>query len=138
MTSAIIETGGKQYKVAVGQLIKIEKLDAEVGSTITFDRVLAVVDGETVTLGAPTIATTVSGEVVDQGKAKKIRVFTFKSKKRQRRTLGHRQTVTTVRIDAIGEKAKKEAAPKAEAKAAPKAATKAAPKAKAPAKKATK
>jgi large subunit ribosomal protein L21 len=128
MTSAIIETGGKQYKVAVGELVKIEKLNAEVGSSITFDRVLAVVTDGTVEMGTPTVATTVSAEVVEQGKGKKIRVFTYKSKKRQRRTLGHRQSVTTVRIAAIGEKAKKTEA-KAEATPKPKAAAKkAAPK----------
>lgn len=102
MTSAIIETGGKQYRVMPGQLVQIEKLNAEVGSTVTFDRVLAVMDGDKVELGAPTVSTTVSAEVVEQGKGKKIRIFTYKSKKRQRRTLGHRQSITTVRIAAIG------------------------------------
>ncbi|HSI20542.1 MAG TPA: 50S ribosomal protein L21 [Verrucomicrobiae bacterium] len=112
MTSAIIKTGGKQYKVTVGQLVKIEKLDAEVGNTVTFDQVLAVVEDGTMKIGNPLIAAqSVTAEVVEQGKGKKIRVFTYKSKKRQRRTLGHRQMVTTVRINAIGG-AKKEA-PKA-------------------------
>ncbi len=113
MTSAIIETGGKQYRVTVGQLVKIEKLDAEVGNTVTFDRVLAVVEDGTMKIGTPLIAAeSVTAEVVEQGKGKKIRVFTYKSKKRQRRTLGHRQMVTTVRINAIGA-ATKEAPKKA-------------------------
>lgn len=102
MTSAIIETGGKQYRVQPGQLIKIEKLSATVGSTVTFDRVLAVMEDGTTELGHPTVATVVSAEVVEQGKGKKLRVFTFKSKKRQKRTLGHRQLVTTVLIGKIG------------------------------------
>jgi large subunit ribosomal protein L21 len=116
MTSAIIETGGKQYRVTPGQLVKIEKLTADVGSTVTFDRVLAVMDGDTVELGSPMLNTTVSAEVIDHSKGKKIRVFTYKSKKRQRRTLGHRQTITTVRIAAIGT-AKQEASTEKSAKA---------------------
>ncbi len=114
MTSAIIQTGGKQYRVTAGQLVKIEKINAEVGEVVTFDQVLAVIDGEEVTLGTAN-GIVVSGEVIEQGKGKKIRVFTYKSKKRQRRTLGHRQLVTIVRIDSIGANA----APKAAA-AAPK------------------
>jgi large subunit ribosomal protein L21 len=113
MTSAIIQTGGKQYTVTPGQLVKIEKLTAEVGAAVTFDHVLAVIEDGKVELGNPTVNTVVSAEVVEQGKGKKIRVFTYKSKKRQRRTLGHRQTITTVRISAIGAAAvEKPAAPK--------------------------
>lgn len=116
MTTAIIATGGKQYRVTVGQLVQVEKLDAAVGSTVTFDQVLAVVEGGVMEVGNPTVAQVVTGEVVEQKKDKKIRVFTYKSKKRQRRTLGHRQPLTVVRIASIGvPKAapKKEAEPKA-------------------------
>lgn len=124
MTSAIIETGGKQYRVTPGQLVQIEKLTATVGSTVTFDRVLAVIDGDKVELGAPTVQTTVSAEVVEHGKGKKIRIFTYKSKKRQRRTMGHRQSLTWVKISAIGASAAAEKPAKAPAKkaTAPKAA----------------
>lgn len=120
MTSAIIETGGKQYHVTPGQLLQIEKLEATIGDTITFDRVLLVVDNGNVEVGSPTVNTVVTAEVIDQIKGKKLRVFTYKSKKRQRRTLGHRQLHTTVRIASIGAP-KKEVAPKAEkAEATPK------------------
>lgn len=103
MTSAIIQTGGKQYRVTPGQVIKIEKLEAEVGSTVVFDRVLVVSHEGSLSVGTPFVADeTVSAVVLEQGKGKKIRVFTYKSKKRQRRTLGHRQRFTAVRIEAIG------------------------------------
>ena len=102
-TSAVIETGGKQYRVNPGQGISIEKLDGEVGSKITFDRVLLVVDGKESHVGAPHLTShSVTGEVVEQGKGKKVRVFTFKSKKRQKRTLGHRQLFTKVKILTVG------------------------------------
>ena len=131
MPSAIIETGGKQYRVDPGQIVTIEKLELEVGATVTFSKVLMVIDGAKTTFGTPTVANlSVVGEVVEQGKGEKIRVFTYKSKKRQRRTLGHRQSLTKVKIVSIGEPEKKEkpavekAAPKTAVKAAPKAAAK--------------
>jgi len=130
MNRAVIETGGKQYRVEPGQIIAIEKIEAKVGSTLTFDKVLMVADDKTVEVGSPLLTSfSVTGEVIEQGKGDKIRVFTYKSKKRQRRTLGHRQLETRVKITAIG-------APKAE-KAEVKPATKPAAKAstKAPAKK---
>jgi large subunit ribosomal protein L21 len=131
MTRAIIETGGKQYHVSSGQTITIEKLTAEVGSVVHFDRVLMLATDADVRLGAPYLTgETVSGEVIAQTKGKKIRVATYKSKKRQRRVLGHRQLVTKVCIGAIGTAAPATAATDAQPKAVkPKAAPKkAAPK----------
>ena len=103
MKYAIIETGGKQYRVTEGDVIFVEKLDAEAGASITFDKVLAVTgDGES-TFGAPYIdGVSVKGTVVKQGKNKKIRVYKMKPKKGYRRTQGHRQPYTKVEIGAIG------------------------------------
>ena len=103
MKYAIIETGGKQYRVTEGDVIFVEKLDAEAGASITFDKVLAVTgDGES-TFGAPYIdGVSVKGTVVKQGKSKKIRVYKMKPKKGYRRTQGHRQPYTKVEIGAIG------------------------------------
>jgi large subunit ribosomal protein L21 len=99
---AVIVTGGKQYQVAAGKTITIEKLLTETGQTVTFDQVLMVHNGSKTTLGSPTVkGATVTGEVVDQFRGEKIRVFTYKSKKRQRRTLGHRQSLTKVKITAV-------------------------------------
>lgn len=115
MTSAIIQTGGKQYRVIPGQLLQIEKLEGEVGSILTFDKVLLVSDGATVTVGAPFVSgQVVTAEVMAQGRGKKIRVFTYKSKKRQRRTMGHRQSITTIKVSTIGAQAKSEKAVAAE------------------------
>jgi len=100
---AIIVTGGKQYRVAEGDLLFIEKLPVEAGEVVTFDQVLAVVSDEGEALiGTPTVAgATVTGKVVKNGKAKKIRVFKYKAKKNIRRRQGHRQPYTQVQIDAI-------------------------------------
>ena len=103
MKHAIIVTGGKQYRVAEGDVIFVEKLDAEEGASITFDQVLAVIDGETSTFGAPFVdGASVPGNVIKQGKGKKIRVYKMKPKKGYRRTQGHRQPYTKVEIGAIG------------------------------------
>ena len=103
MKYAIIETGGKQYRVTEGDVIFVEKLDAEAGAAITFDKVLAVTgDGES-TFGAPYVdGVSVKGTVVKQGKSKKIRVYKMKPKKGYRRTQGHRQPYTKVEIGSIG------------------------------------
>lgn len=102
MASAVIVSGGKQYRVNLGDVIAVEKLEEEVGAKITFKQVLMVVDGADTHFGTPTIDShVVTGEVMEQMKAPKIRVFTFKSKKRQRRTLGHRQQMTKVKILSI-------------------------------------
>ena len=103
MKHAIIVTGGKQYRVAEGDVIFVEKLDAEEGASVTFNKVLAVIDGDTSSFGAPYLdGTAVSGKVLKQGRGKKIRVFKMKPKKGYRNTKGHRQPYTKVEIGAIG------------------------------------
>lgn len=99
---AIVKTGGKQYKVSQGDILRFEKLDGEVGAPVTFDQVLMVADGDQVTLGQPMVTdAVVNGQIVEQGKAKKILVFKYKRRKGYRRTQGHRQQFTAVRIDSI-------------------------------------
>lgn len=99
---AIIETGGKQYRVSEGDVLTIEKLDANEGDAVQFDRVLTVVKDGSVTLGKPVVAgATVTGKVVAQGKGKKILVFKYKAKSNYRRRQGHRQPFTKVVIEKI-------------------------------------
>lgn len=99
---AIIKTGGKQYKVQEGQTLHVEKLEGTEGSEIEFTDVLMYSDGENVTLGAPTIdSAIVKGQIIDQGKGKKVIVFKFKRRKGYRRFKGHRQSYTAVKIDSI-------------------------------------
>lgn len=125
---AVIKTGGKQYRVAQDDLIKIEKLTAEPGETVTFDEVL-MVGGETATaIGSPVVdGASVVAEVVDQGRHRKIIIFKKRRRQNSRRRNGHRQSFTLVKITDIltgGAKAapkKKAAAPKAEKAATPKA-----------------
>ena len=101
---AIIVTGGKQYRVAEGDVIFVEKLDVEAGETVKFDRVLAVIDEDKAVFGTPVVENAVvSGNVVKNGKSKKIRVYKMKPKKGYRRTQGHRQPYTKVQISAIGD-----------------------------------
>src|SRR3954451_20022598 len=98
---AIIETGGKQVRVEEGQAIYIEKLNAEAGETVTFDKVLFV-GGDNVKVGAPLVeGATVTAKVVKQGRGKKITVFKYKSKKNYRRKQGHRQPYTKLLIEEI-------------------------------------
>lgn len=98
---AIIETGGKQLKVEEGKTIVIEKLAAEAGETVTFDKVLFVA-GDDTKVGTPVVeGATVTGKVVEQGRAKKIIVFKFKKRKNYRRKQGHRQPFTKVTIEKI-------------------------------------
>ncbi len=100
--TAIIVTGGKQYKVAEGDTLFIEKLPVEAGDTVTFDQVLAVIDGETATFGTPVVeGASVEASVVKNGKGKKIRVFKYKPKKGYRKRQGHRQPYTKVTIGKI-------------------------------------
>ena len=100
---AIIVTGGKQYRVAEGDVVFIEKLPVDAGETVTFDQVLAVIDENGSNFGTPTVSgATVTASVVKNGKAKKVRVFKMKSKKGYRNTKGHRQPYTQVKIDKIG------------------------------------
>jgi large subunit ribosomal protein L21 len=109
---AIFENGNKQYKVSVGDTVKVEKLSAEVGATVTFP-VLLTADETGVKAGKEVEALNVTAEVVSQGKEKKIIVFKYKAKKNERKKQGHRQPFTAVKITAIGEvKAEKKAAAK--------------------------
>ena len=99
---AIIKTGGKQYRVAEGDVIRIEKLSAEEGEGVTFDEVLTVVDGDIVKVGRPLVeGAKVTGKVQAQGKDKKILVFKYKAKSNYRRRQGHRQPFTKVVIEKI-------------------------------------
>ena len=98
---AIIATGGKQYKVAEGDSIKNEKIDAEIGSSVTFDQVLAVNNAE-LSIGCPTVeGATVSATVEKVGKGKKVIVYKYKSKTGYHKKNGHRQLYTQVKIDKI-------------------------------------
>ena len=98
---AIIATGGKQYKVSVGDVIKVEKLKAEEGETVTFDEVLAV-GGDTLTVGNPTVEkASVAGKVLKQGRGKKVIVYKYKNKSGYHKKNGHRQAYTEVQIDKI-------------------------------------
>ena len=97
---AIIATGGKQYKVSEGDEIRVEKLDAEVGSAVTFDQVVAVSDGS-LKVGADVASATVTGTVVSQGKGKKVIVYKYKRKTGYHKKNGHRQAYTQVKIDKI-------------------------------------
>ena len=99
---AIIETGGKQYKVAEGDTLFIEKLPVESGETVTSDKVLAVIDGDKITVGTPVVAgAKVDASVVKNGKGKKIRIFKYNAKKGYRKRQGHRQPYTKVTIGKI-------------------------------------
>ena len=99
---AIIVTGGKQYKVSEGDIIYIEKLNAEEGTTVTFDQVIAVSGNDGLKVGAPTVAgATVTATVVKNGKAKKIYVLKYKAKKNEKKKIGHRQPYTKVQIQTI-------------------------------------
>ena len=98
---AVIATGGKQYKVSVGDEVFVEKLDGSEGDTITFDEVLAVNDDKELKVGSALSAAKVSGEIVKQGKDRKINGFKYKAKKGYRRRKGHRQPHTRVKITAI-------------------------------------
>lgn len=98
---AVIETGGKQYQVNEGDVIFIEKLPVEADETVTFDKVVAV-GADSLTVGTPYVdGATVTAKVLKNGKAKKIRVFTYKPKKSKKRAMGHRQPYTQVRIESI-------------------------------------
>ena len=96
---AVIETGGKQYKVNEGDTVFVEKLAAEDGAEVVFDKVLVAGEGADVKVGAPTVdGAKVTAKVVRSGKSKKITVFTYKPKKNEKRKMGHRQPYTKVEI----------------------------------------
>ena len=97
---AIIATGGKQYKVSEGDIIKVEKLNAEAGDTVTFDQVIAVSDGA-LKVGADVAKSSVSATVVEQGRARKVIVYKYKRKTGYHKKNGHRQAYTKVKIDKI-------------------------------------
>jgi large subunit ribosomal protein L21 len=100
---AIIETGGKQYKVQNGDIIYVEKLAVEQDQTVTFDKVIAVSDDNGIKVGDPYVSgLTVEGTVLKNGKGKKITVFTYRPKKSSKRKLGHRQPYTKIQISSIG------------------------------------
>ena len=100
--TAIIETGGKQFKVAEGDTLFIEKLPVEAGETLTFDKVLAIIDGDKATFGTPVVnGAKVEASVVKNGKGKKVRIFKYNPKKGYRRRQGHRQPYTKVTIGKI-------------------------------------
>ena len=99
---AIIESCGKQYKVAQGDVVFFEKLDTEEGNKISFDKIVLISDGKKVEIGNPYVkGAKVEGKVVENGKAKKILVYRYKAKKNERRTQGHRQPFTKVEITSI-------------------------------------
>lgn len=99
---AVIRTGGKQYRVKVGEVFSVERLEGEAGSKITFSDILAVGDGSAIKVGKPTVAgATVTAEILLQARAKKILVFKFKRRRNYKRTRGHRQYYTRVRVTAV-------------------------------------
>jgi large subunit ribosomal protein L21 len=99
---AVINTGGKQYRVTPGEQVKVEMLKGEAGDTITFEQVLLTSDGEKILLGQPYLENSkVVGQIIRQGKGKKVVVLKYKRRKTYRRKRGHRQPFTLVRIDAI-------------------------------------
>ncbi|CFX80275.1 Ribosomal protein L21 [Syntrophomonas zehnderi OL-4] len=99
---AIVQTGGKQYKVAVGQMVLVEKLNAEVGEKVTLDQVLMLKDDNGTRIGNPLVAgASIVGKVVEQGRGKKITVYKYKKRKNMRKKQGHRQPYTRILIEKI-------------------------------------
>lgn len=100
---AVIQTGGKQHRVEIGEIVRVEKLPSEEGAKVVFDQVLAVGEGDSVKVGSPTVkGATVKGTVVDQGRGKKLIIFRYRRRQNSsRRRGGHRQSFTAVQIDAI-------------------------------------
>ena len=102
MKHAVIVTGGKQYRVAEGDVIYVEKLNAEAGETVTFDKVLCVVDDENTVIGTPVVeGAAVKAKVEKNGKSAKVRVYKMKPKKGYQRTQGHRQPYTRLTVESI-------------------------------------
>ncbi|HEX5445923.1 MAG TPA: 50S ribosomal protein L21 [Pirellulales bacterium] len=100
---AVIETGGKQYRVAPGETVEVETLPGEIGAEVEFGRVLAIVDGESVKAGSAAGAARVKGTIAAHGRGEKTLVFKFKRKKQYKRTIGHRQNFTRVQVNEITE-----------------------------------
>jgi large subunit ribosomal protein L21 len=112
---AVIASGGKQYRVSEGQVLKLETLPGEVGGRVEFDHVMLIADGADINVGAPYIeGAMVAGEVVEHGRADKIRIIKFRRRKHHMKHMGHRQNYTAVKITEIGAggTAKKSAAKK--------------------------
>ncbi|MEL6089164.1 50S ribosomal protein L21 [Bartonella schoenbuchensis] len=119
---AVIKTGGKQYRVVANQVLKVEKIIGNAGDIVKFDNVLMIGEGESVAIGAPVIAEgLVTAEIVEQGRARKVIAFKKRRRQNSKRTRGHRQEITTLRILEIladGSKPKKAVAKSVEKKAA--------------------
>ncbi len=99
---AVIKTGGKQYRVAPGEKLKIEQIPADIGSEIVLDQILMVADGEAVTVGTPLIiGATVKATVVAHGRGDKVQIFKMRRRKHYQKHQGHRQNYTEIRIDGI-------------------------------------
>ncbi|WP_428243814.1 50S ribosomal protein L21 [Gynuella sp.] len=99
---AVIVSGGKQYRVEEGQRLKLEKIEAETGKSIDFDKVLMVADGEKINIGQPVVeGAKVTAEVLSQGRHKKVKILKFKRRKHQMKQMGHRQWYTEVKITGI-------------------------------------
>jgi large subunit ribosomal protein L21 len=99
---AVIKTGGKQYRVAPGEKIKIEQIPADVGAQIVLDQVLMVSDGDAVKLGTPLVAgATVQATVIAHGRGEKVKIFKMRRRKHYQKTQGHRQNYTEIRVDSI-------------------------------------
>ena len=100
---AVIKTGGKQYRVTEGEVIKLEKLDVAAGETIEFDQVLMLADGENIQVGNPILSgKVIKAEVIDHGRHRKIRIIKFRRRKHHRKQMGHRQDYTEVKITDLG------------------------------------
>jgi large subunit ribosomal protein L21 len=109
---AVVDNGGKQYRVEPGRTLVLDRMDAEAGATVTFDRVLLIGDGDVVTVGTPTVSgASVRGTVMEHGRGPKIIVFRFRPKAHYRRRTGYRSELTRVRIDEIATAAAPKTAP---------------------------
>ena len=117
---AVIETGGKQYRVQEGDVITVEKLNVEAGETVAFDKVLVLGEGKDIKVGAPYTGDVVTGSVVENGKGQKVIIFKYKAKKDYRKKQGHRQPYTMVKIESLTRQDPKKEAVVEEAKAAKK------------------
>ena len=99
---AVVKTGGKQYKVAPGEKLKVEQIPADVGASVILDQVLMVGEGESVRIGQPTVAgATVQATVVAHGRGEKVKIFKMRRRKHYQKHQGHRQNFTELKIDAI-------------------------------------
>ena len=99
---AVIKTGGKQYRVAIGEKIKIEQIPADIGSEYVLDQVLMVADGDQISMGAPFLSSaSVKATVIGHGRGEKVHIFKMRRRKHYRKSQGHRQNYTEIRIDGI-------------------------------------